>query len=80
MVSVPRVGLSSGWVNLKTEIGICCFSDKHAALNSKNKDLLVRNQDNVSERWSDMSTHDYKDPIKRVGLVQSGHHSHYLFI
>ena len=36
------------------KIGICCFSVKHAALRSKNKDLLDRNQNNVSE-WSDMS-------------------------
>ena len=26
------------------EIGICCFSAKHAALRSKNKDWLARNQ------------------------------------
>ena len=38
------------------EIGMCCFSVKHAALRRKSKDLLARNQDNVSE-WSDMSTH-----------------------
>jgi hypothetical protein len=38
----------------KTTIGICCFFFKHAALNGKSKDLLVRNQDNVSE-WNDMS-------------------------
>ena len=38
------------------KIGICCFSAKHAALRRKNKDWLVRNQNNVSE-WSDMSTH-----------------------
>jgi hypothetical protein len=31
------------------------FSDKHAALRSKNKDLFARNQDNVSE-LNDMST------------------------
>jgi len=31
-----------------------CFSAKHATLSNKNKDWLVRNQDNVSE-WSDMS-------------------------
>jgi hypothetical protein len=37
------------------EIGICCFSAKHAALRRKSKDCLVRNQNNVSE-WSDMST------------------------
>ena len=37
------------------KIGICCFSVKNAALRSKSKDLLARNQNNVSER-SDMST------------------------
>ena len=31
------------------EIGICCFSAKHAAGRSKIKDWLARNQDNVSE-------------------------------
>ena len=30
-------------------IGICCFSSKYAALRRKNKDWLVRNQDNVSD-------------------------------
>jgi hypothetical protein len=30
------------------EIGICCFSTKHAALRRKSKDLLARNQDNIS--------------------------------
>jgi hypothetical protein len=29
------------------EIGICCFSAKHAALRSKSKDWLAWNQDNV---------------------------------
>jgi hypothetical protein len=37
-------------------IGICCFSAKHAALRRKSKDWLARNQNNVSE-WSDMSIH-----------------------
>jgi hypothetical protein len=37
------------------EIGICCFSAKHAVLKRKSHDWLDRNQDNVSE-WSDMST------------------------
>jgi hypothetical protein len=37
------------------EIGICCFSAKHAALRRKSKDWLARNQNNVSE-WCDMST------------------------
>ena len=36
-------------------IGICCFSAKHAALRSKSKDWLARNQNNVSQ-WSDIST------------------------
>ena len=31
------------------KIDICCFSAKHAALRSKSKDWLVRNQTNVSE-------------------------------
>jgi hypothetical protein len=39
------------------DIGICCFSAKHTALRSKNKDWMARNQDNVSE-WSDMSTRE----------------------
>jgi hypothetical protein len=38
------------------EIGICCFSVKHAALRSKSKHWLHRNQNNVW-KWSDMSTH-----------------------
>ena len=36
------------------KIGIYCFSTKHAALRSKNKDWLARNQDNVSV-YGDMS-------------------------
>ena len=35
-------------------IGICCFSAKHAALWIKSKDWLAWNQDNVSE-WVDIS-------------------------
>jgi hypothetical protein len=38
-------------------IGMCCFSSKHAALRRKSKDWLARNQNNVSER-SDMSTRE----------------------
>jgi hypothetical protein len=45
---------SPDWVKPNTKIGICCFSDKHAALKRKNKDSLAQNQDNVSE-WGDMS-------------------------
>ena len=36
------------------EIGICCFSGKHAALRIKSKDWLARNHDNVS-KVGDMS-------------------------
>ena len=36
------------------KIGMCCFSARHAALRSKSKDWLARNQNNVS-KWSDMS-------------------------
>ena len=35
------------------EIGICCFPAKRAALRSKSKDWLPRNQENVFE-WGDM--------------------------
>ena len=35
-------------------ISICCFSTKNAALMSKSKDWLARNQNDVSE-WGDMS-------------------------
>ena len=35
-------------------IGMCCFSVKHATLRRNSKDWLARNQDNVSE-WGDMS-------------------------
>ena len=37
------------------KIGMCCFSAKHAALRSKSKDWLARNQNNVFE-WSAKST------------------------
>ena len=46
----PRSGQTKDY-----KIGIiCCFSAKHAALRSKSKDWLARNQNNVSE-WGDMS-------------------------
>ena len=40
------------------KIGICCFSDKHAAFMRKSKYWLAQNHDNVSE-WSDMSTYRF---------------------
>ena len=45
----PRSGQTKDY-----QTGICCFTAKHAALRSKNKDWLARIQDNVSE-WGDMS-------------------------
>ena len=36
------------------DIGMCCFSGKHAALRRTNKDWLTQNEVNVSE-WGDMS-------------------------
>ena len=65
------------------KIVIFCFSAKHAALRTKSKDWLARNQGNVS-KWSDMLTIDgcfselalYKNTTKHVGLVQSRHHCH----
>ena len=40
----PRSGQTKDY-----EIGICCFSAKHAALRRKSKDWLAWNQDNVSQ-------------------------------
>jgi outer membrane protease len=68
------------------KIGICCFSSKHAALRSKSKDWLARNQNNVSE-WSDMSTHGLLFQLAStlkiqlsVCLEQSGDHHHFIDI
>jgi hypothetical protein len=46
----PRSGQTKDY-----KIGICCLSAEHAALRSKNKDWLARNQNNVF-MWSDTST------------------------
>ena len=53
--SVVNRGFEPWSGQTKYKIGICCFSAKHAALRSKSKDWLARNQNNVSE-WSDIST------------------------
>jgi hypothetical protein len=42
----------------ENEIGICCFSSKHAVLRNMRKDWLGQNQDNVSE-WHHMEQHVY---------------------
>ena len=61
------------------KIVICCFSDKFAAIRSKSKDLLTRNQNNIP-KWSDVSIRFlneltlYKYSIKLSGSVQSRHH------
>ena len=39
------------------KIDICCFSDKHSAFRSRNKDWLVGNHNNFPE-WRNMSTAD----------------------
>ena len=49
----PRCGQTKDY-----EIGICCFSVKHAALKSKSKDWFARNQNNVQvERHVSVSYH-----------------------
>ena len=74
-------------------IGICCFSANHAALRSKNKDQLVRNQNNVFE-WRDISTHghntikiqlsmlvQYKADITSISLnVTCSHHGIFSYL
>ena len=47
----PRSGQTKDY-----NIGMCGLSVKHAALGSKSKDWLARNQNNVSD-WSDLFTH-----------------------
>ena len=48
-------GLELRWGKTQDyKIGICCFSAKCTELRRKNKDILVRSRDNVSER-RDMS-------------------------
>jgi hypothetical protein len=53
---------------------ICCFSDKHAVLRSRNKDWLARNQNNVSKMELRVYTrtvvsvsYDYGNLTKGVG-------------
>ena len=67
------------------KIGICCFSTKHASLRRKNKDMLVRNQNYLSE-WEridyqltvvSVSLH-YANPTQRIGREQSGPHHHFI--
>ena len=47
----PRSGQAKDY-----EIGICCFSAKHAALRSKSIDWLTRDSNNVF-KWSGMYNH-----------------------
>ena len=48
-------GVMGDQVKHDYKIGICCFSAKSVEIRRKSKDLLARNQDNVS-KWSNMST------------------------
>jgi len=83
--SVDR-GCEPRWGQTKEiKIGICCFSDEHAALSRKSKDWFAQNQDNVSDCGSCLSANCccielvlqmYKNPTKCVGLVQSRPHHH----
>jgi hypothetical protein len=68
-LSVVDSGFEPGRVKPKTiyNIGISCFSAKHAALRRKSKDWLARNQNNVSR----VERHVYP---WTVVLVQSGPH------
>ena len=60
MGSMLASSAEDSWVRARSSqtkdyiIDMCCFSAKHAALWEKNKYLLDRNQDNVSE-WGDMT-------------------------
>jgi len=64
------------------QIGICCFSAKHAALRRKSKDWLAWNQDNVSRVGASCLLVDCcvselaLNPSERVDLVQSRPHYH----
>jgi len=47
------------------KIGICCFSAEHASLRRKRKDLLARNQDNMSA-WGDVSVDCYFSELAQL--------------
>ena len=61
------------------KIGICCISAKNTDLRSKIKDWFAQKQDNVfvNRDMSILVSWRCKDPINRVGLVQSGYHHHH---
>ena len=70
----PQSGQTKDYI-----VGICCFT----ALRRKSKDWFTRNQDNVSRvgrhaypRTVVSVSYHYKNPTKRVGLVQSGPRHH----
>jgi hypothetical protein len=65
------------------KISICRFSAKHAALRSKSKDWLARNQNNLSrverhvyQRTVVSVSYHYENPTRRVDLEQSEPHHH----
>jgi hypothetical protein len=78
MVSMLASNLLDGGCEYK--IGICYFSEKHAALSlsSNNKDWSTLNHDNVF-KWSDISTCCCKKiqlPGKHFDLIESRHYHH----
>ena len=62
----PRSGQTKDY-----KIGICCCSLKHASLRGKSKDFLMC-PSGATCCFSELAS--YKNPTKRVGLEQSGHH------
>jgi hypothetical protein len=67
------MGFLSKFQTKDYKIGICCFSNKHPQQGVSAKINLLGNQNNVS--GESVFSH-YKNPTKRVDLLQSGHH-HY---
>jgi hypothetical protein len=59
------------------KIGIRCFSVKYTTIRNKSSDWMSRNQDNMSNQWSNVSTRrllfQWASTIK---IRQRGHHQH----
>ena len=80
------MGSSPDLVKPKTIKLVCvAYNAKHAALRSKRKDQLVRNQNNVSDSGDmsirglvSMRQHNKQNPTRGVGLVPSGPHHHFI--
>jgi hypothetical protein len=80
MVSLlAKSAIDCGLELWSVKIGICCISAKNTDLRSKIKDWFTQKQDNVfvNRDMSILVSWRCKDPINRVGLVQSGYHHHH---